>query len=122
LVLAEWLNRLGQILFYPPNVGGWNGGRGWLSTRTVIARANFATSLANGQLTNPPRRLETPRGLFKDTQSAERMADLGRLLCGSQISSATEQAAETPGSPRELGDLFQHFVQTVLTRPEAQMN
>src|SRR5262249_31290769 len=27
LVLAEWAGRLGQDLFYPPNVGGWPGGR-----------------------------------------------------------------------------------------------
>src|SRR5207302_8754624 len=26
LVLAEWCGRLGQDLFYPPNVGGWPGG------------------------------------------------------------------------------------------------
>ena len=31
LLLAEWTARLGQELFYPPNVGGWPGGRGWLS-------------------------------------------------------------------------------------------
>ena len=33
LLLAEWTARLGQELFYPPNVGGWPGGRGWLSGR-----------------------------------------------------------------------------------------
>ena len=31
LLLAEWATRLGQDLFYPPNVGGWTGGRSWLS-------------------------------------------------------------------------------------------
>ena len=32
LMLAEWCGRLGQDLFYPPNVGGWPGGRSWLTT------------------------------------------------------------------------------------------
>ena len=32
LVLADWMARMGQDLFYPPNVGGWPGGRAWLST------------------------------------------------------------------------------------------
>ncbi len=50
LLLAEWTARLGQELFYPPNVGGWPGGRGWLSGRAVVARANFAAALAAGQL------------------------------------------------------------------------
>ena len=27
LVLAEWVARMGQDLFHPPNVGGWTGGR-----------------------------------------------------------------------------------------------
>src|SRR4051794_36040935 len=55
LVLAEWVSRMGQDLFYPPNVGGWSGGRAWLTTRAVIARANFVAALAAGQLSTPPR-------------------------------------------------------------------
>jgi uncharacterized protein (DUF1800 family) len=46
LLLAEWIKRLGQELYYPSNVGGWTGGREWLSSRGLIARANFAMSLA----------------------------------------------------------------------------
>jgi uncharacterized protein (DUF1800 family) len=51
LLLAEWSTRLGQDLFYPPNVFGWPGGRAWITTRSVIARANFATALVRGMLT-----------------------------------------------------------------------
>ena len=53
LVLAEWVSRMGQDLFYPPNVGGWPGGRTWLSTRTIIARANFIAALLAGNLQSP---------------------------------------------------------------------
>jgi uncharacterized protein (DUF1800 family) len=48
-VLAEWVSRLGQDLFYPPNVGGWPGGRAWLTTRSVIGRARFAAAVADGR-------------------------------------------------------------------------
>jgi uncharacterized protein (DUF1800 family) len=48
--LAAWSAAMGQDLFYPPNVGGWPGGRSWLSTRAVIARANFASALVEGRL------------------------------------------------------------------------
>jgi hypothetical protein len=50
LLLADWAARLGQDLFYPPNVGGWNGGRSWISTQAMIGRANFAMALVEGAL------------------------------------------------------------------------
>lgn len=53
LILAEWCTRLGQDLFRLPNVGGWNGGRTWLNSRTLIGRANFAATLVAGELRSP---------------------------------------------------------------------
>ena len=53
MVLADWLTRMGLDLFYPPNVGGWNEGRAWLGSRNVIARANFAAALCDGNLRKP---------------------------------------------------------------------
>jgi uncharacterized protein (DUF1800 family) len=38
LLLAEWTGRMGEALFFPPNVGGWPGGRSWLSGRAVGIR------------------------------------------------------------------------------------
>jgi uncharacterized protein (DUF1800 family) len=58
LVLADWCGRLGQDLFYPPNVGGWPGGRGWISPHTMIARANYAAALVDGGLTRDARPLD----------------------------------------------------------------
>ena len=55
MILAQWLERMGQNLFYPPNVGGWNEGRSWLGSRSIIARANFANALAKGGLWHPAR-------------------------------------------------------------------
>ena len=48
-VLADWCGRLGQDLFDPPNVGGWPGGRAWITTRSAIGRANFAAALIGGE-------------------------------------------------------------------------
>jgi hypothetical protein len=50
LLLGEWSAQLGQDLFYPPNVGGWKGGRTWLTTQGIIGRANYAAALAEGRL------------------------------------------------------------------------
>ena len=33
---------LGQHLFHPPNVKGWDGGRAWIGSSTMIQRANLA--------------------------------------------------------------------------------
>ncbi len=49
LIVGEWIAKLGQDLFYPPNVGGWPGGRAWLSSRGLIGRANYAATLVSGR-------------------------------------------------------------------------
>jgi uncharacterized protein (DUF1800 family) len=40
---------MGMQLFEPPNVGGWPLGAGWFSTSTMLARSNFAATLAASQ-------------------------------------------------------------------------
>ena len=40
------LRRMGQVVFYPPNVKGWDGGAAWLSSNTMLARENYASALA----------------------------------------------------------------------------
>ena len=39
LTLANWCVRLGQDLFYPPNVVGWPGGRSWLGSTANVMRS-----------------------------------------------------------------------------------
>lgn len=39
---------LGQILFRPPNVAGWPGGKRWINTNTLLNRYNLAGVLARG--------------------------------------------------------------------------
>lgn len=53
LLLAEWIARIGQDLFYPPNVFGWPGGRSWLNSRALVARINFASALIEGAVRYP---------------------------------------------------------------------
>ncbi len=43
------LSAMGQLLFEPPNVGGWPLGANWFSTGTMLARTNFAATLASSQ-------------------------------------------------------------------------
>jgi len=51
-VIRNNLNLLGQLPFYPPNVGGWPADQAWLSTSAAQYRITFATALIKeGNLT-----------------------------------------------------------------------
>jgi uncharacterized protein (DUF1800 family) len=43
--LTNYLEKLGQVPFSPPNVGGWPAGEAWLSSATAQYRIAFATWL-----------------------------------------------------------------------------
>jgi uncharacterized protein (DUF1800 family) len=46
------LSNMGQNLFDPPDVAGWDLGRSWFSTGSMLARMNFASALAGNQKFN----------------------------------------------------------------------
>jgi uncharacterized protein (DUF1800 family) len=39
--LAEGTSQIGQALFFPPSVKGWDGGRAWIDSSTLLGRANL---------------------------------------------------------------------------------
>jgi len=43
--LLQIQRALGQVLFNPPNVAGWAGGRNWIDNSTLMLRLNLATAL-----------------------------------------------------------------------------
>jgi uncharacterized protein (DUF1800 family) len=43
---------MGQTLFEPPDVAGWNLGQGWFATGAMLARVNFAATIAANQRFN----------------------------------------------------------------------
>src|SRR6266404_4986929 len=53
-VAQNAMRQMGQILFAPPNVKGWDGGKSWISTSTLLFRNNFANYLINGDAILPP--------------------------------------------------------------------
>jgi uncharacterized protein (DUF1800 family) len=50
LVSTNLLRSLGQDIFAPPNVKGWDGGIAWITTNNLIARYNQAALLAQGDM------------------------------------------------------------------------
>ena len=43
-VLRQASQSLGQELFFPPNVKGWDGGRAWINSSTLLQRYNLAAA------------------------------------------------------------------------------
>ena len=63
------LGNMGQQLYEPPDVNGWETGPGWISTSSMLARMNFSSTLAANQRFNLARDLQ-PHG-----QSPERVLE-----------------------------------------------
>ena len=108
-VLADWCGRLGQDLFDPPNVGGWPGGRAWITTRSAIGRANFAMALIGGESVG----LSTP---FDPIALADRHGQrrnpsfFARLLLGT----------DRPEVPLDAAEPARQALIRLLASPEAQ--
>ncbi len=51
LELTADMNDLGQTLFFPPNVKGWDGGRAWINSSTMLARANLVRKMLDRKQT-----------------------------------------------------------------------
>jgi hypothetical protein len=58
------LSVLGQELFQPPNVKGWDGGIAWVSTTNLLDRFNFAAALVEGERVPLPSLQGRMRGVM----------------------------------------------------------
>lgn len=91
--LAVWIKRMGQELFFPPNVGGWQQGRGWFTQHAILARIKFAEALVQGRV----RGLDGTLPLQAPDRFRERAANtfLAPLLVGH------EDLGFGPSDPKE---------------------
>ena len=65
-MINSTLQQLGQVLFAPPNVKGWDGGRAWISSSTLLLRYNLAGALVRGGSSTPDIEKILPRGTPPD--------------------------------------------------------
>jgi uncharacterized protein (DUF1800 family) len=123
--LAEACSRMGQSLFAPPSVAGWDGGTRWINSTAMLARANLALGLlsdqneALGQRCNPWALAgrhgrggrESLTGFFVDLLAAGEFEPKARR----QIeAAATNQSSSDQAAAREA-------VRLILTSPEYQL-
>jgi uncharacterized protein (DUF1800 family) len=126
LLLAEWSARLGQDLFYPPNVGGWSGGRDWLTTQAIIGRANYAAALVEGELSARPVPLDglalaRKHGRGHDLEDV--LALCAELLTGTSLDASWRKRLLSALGPRAnlAPATVRAGVALVVASPEVQM-
>ena len=49
-VQLQFQKVLGQVLFYPPNVAGWPGGKNWIDSSSLMYRLKIPSTVLNGGL------------------------------------------------------------------------
>jgi uncharacterized protein (DUF1800 family) len=126
VALADWVTALGMDLFYPPNVFGWPGGRRWIDTRAVLARANCAAALVAGGSVGRPEPLDAlalARRHQRGGEIEEVIGFCGELLLGASPTPAfRERLRKALGSSATLGtETARRIVVLMLGSPEAQL-
>ena len=77
-VAQNAMRQMGQILFAPPNVKGWDGGKAWVSTSTLLFRYNFANYLINGDAMRPAADPAKQKGADLGFRRGPLLADIPR--------------------------------------------
>lgn len=113
--LARLSAELGQDLFEPPTVKGWDGGRLWISSTTWIQRNNFATTLLKsnqlGSVSFSSLRVEDEVSYFVDLL-------LARDLDPETIAELRQFVRNQPG---DADARLRSLVQIVMQMPEYQL-
>jgi hypothetical protein len=116
--LQPILSTLGQLPFEPPTVKGWDGGRQWINSATLLTRTAFAADLTSndeyGQLfaDGPP---------FDVTDSETTARNCASLLLGQDPSPAMVEKLKLYLDRAAGGDRIKGLTYLVLTAPEYQL-
>jgi uncharacterized protein (DUF1800 family) len=121
LALAAACERQGQDLFYPPNVKGWDGGRTWLTSATLLDRGNWVSDVIWGNATvgvrpYDPRAWAKAHGLRLDQVTAA-LVDL--LLQGDLAPRARALIERTAAAA--TADALRRALQLALHTPDFQL-
>jgi hypothetical protein len=125
-LLAHGMGQLGQDLFYPPNVGGWPGGRTWITAQTMIGRAKYAAALVGGTLSRRPTSWDAtalPRHHARGGDLVTAIAFYAELLLGGPLDESwRKEILEALG--REMSSVAENVrraVAWILASPPAQL-
>jgi uncharacterized protein (DUF1800 family) len=121
ITLSLLCDRQGQSLFHPPNMKGWDGGRAWVSSATLLARSNATSDLVWGN-----RSMGIPAFDPESWASGNRVAagDVARcladLLLQGDLAPEARSMAFQAGSDG-TADGIRKGLQILLSCPESQL-
>jgi len=114
------LRELGQDLFAPPNVKGWEGGRAWISSTTLLARCNLAGSLFVAKLSKPSRLFDP--GALSDPAALRASAERRLLAVPAAAASRRSFDEFLAGCGMPAGeDALADLIRLVMSSPEYQI-
>ena len=114
--VSRAFEEMGQTLFEPPNVKGWDGGRAWVTTATWLRRLRFAADIAGSKGFDPAR--------FGPLGDDERVAAalLDHLVpCGARADLRERAAAAARAAGGDDAARARAAARFVLSLPEAQL-
>ncbi|HEX8202545.1 MAG TPA: DUF1800 domain-containing protein [Isosphaeraceae bacterium] len=121
--LAEACARMGQGLYAPPSVAGWDGGPAWINTATLLARSNFALALLSATDGTFGKRLD-PRALA-GRHAGTSPEDVARFFIDLLVQDALDaevrgRVVATAGRAADPAAAAREAAALVLTSPEYQ--
>ncbi len=122
------LQAMGQVLFLPPNVKGWDGGRAWINSSTLFVRYNLAAAMT-GAVKN--QRKKMPKidyadlvGEALDVDAAAVVDSLGLRFYGGEPGGRERQAFVTywvENREPNRGEALRGLTQLMLSTPRYQL-
>jgi uncharacterized protein (DUF1800 family) len=124
------LRAMGQVLFYPPNVKGWDGGSAWINSATILTRENFANGVARSpQMMGgagwiaPAMRSMDPRGVARTLTETMLQGDVSPASVQQLVAylGGSGQAALSELSPENVDERVRNAAYLTMAMPAYQL-
>lgn len=115
------LTKMGQRLFYPPNVAGWPGGMAWLGGAALLARGVFAASFTDPASPYGARHLQELAQRYDQNTPEELLETFATLLLASPPRASKDLRHAIFGGKTDTALQCGRLVQSLLTSAEARV-
>ncbi len=135
--IPKAMEKMGQSLFMPPNVKGWDGGAAWIATDKMMQRFNFASKMSTERFSevlrqSTPLQIVEKQGLNNSKQIVEYFL---ALMLDSDVPASTQKrlvayvASDINGNPvdripdeKTLDAKLRGLTHLIMTLPTYQLS